>query len=366
MEKEKLIELIEKGLSSYQISKEFCLSQTTIAYWLKKFGLRTKYACKRKGEKYTYIGKEEENTNEKLCRNCNLVKPLSEFYLNKERGKHLGNCKECCSEINKKYNEDLKTTERYIKIANSIDWGTIQKDHNNGLAWYGIVKKYHISAITLNRAEKEGRIKKIKHGASNERKIAISKGRKKYLSENPDKHWWKNKDRFKSKPCEYLKQKLSENGINFIPEHQPLENRFFSIDIAFPDKKIGIEVNGNQHYNQDKTLKPYYQKRKELIEQEGWKIFDIYFIKVYDKKFINDLILELKSSYKLENIDYSFYIKKKKKKEIDIEKINKRKEEKLLLIKEKKELVLNSGIDFSKLGWAKMVGLLLNVKSGGR
>lgn len=31
----------------------------------------------------------------------------------------------------------------------------------------------------------------------------------------------------------------------------PLDDRSFSLDIAFPEKKIGIEVNGNQHYERN-------------------------------------------------------------------------------------------------------------------
>ena len=39
------------------------------------------------------------------------------------------------------------------------------------------------------------------------------------------------------------------------------DGRFFSIDIAFPDEKIGIEVNGNQHYDlcQEEINRTYYK-----------------------------------------------------------------------------------------------------------
>ena len=46
----------------------------------------------------------------------------------------------------------------------------------------------------------------------------ISDGRKKWLKDNPGKHPWRKKDKFVSAPCEYLKEKLTENNISF--EHK--------------------------------------------------------------------------------------------------------------------------------------------------
>ena len=101
--------------------------------------------------------------------------------------------------------------------------------------------------------------KNRKHSEQTKKKI--SESRKKYLRDNKDKHPWKRKNKFISTPCENVKKYLDDNNINYISEWSPLEDRFYSIDIAFPDKKIGIEINGNQHYNKDGTLKDYYQKR---------------------------------------------------------------------------------------------------------
>lgn len=89
--------------------------------------------------------------------------------------------------------------------------------------------------------------------------------RKKYLNENPDKHVWKRSTKFKSVPSENLKSYLRSLDIEFVEEYNPLADRFFSIDIAFPNLMIGIEINGNQHYNKDGTLSSYYQERNDLI-----------------------------------------------------------------------------------------------------
>lgn len=41
MNKEELIKLIDRGLSTYKIAKEFNCGQTNVRHWLKKFGLKT-------------------------------------------------------------------------------------------------------------------------------------------------------------------------------------------------------------------------------------------------------------------------------------------------------------------------------------
>lgn len=128
---------------------------------------------------------------------------------------------------------------------------------------------------------------------TDETKDLLRKNRMEYLEKNPDKHPWKNNSKFTSEPCELLKKKLKEAGLDFIEEYQPLSNRFFALDISFPDKKIGIEVNGNQHYNPDKTLKKYYQDRHNLIIESGWTLIELPYIEV----FRDDIIEEIKSYF---------------------------------------------------------------------
>lgn len=150
----------------------------------------------------------------------------------------------------------------------------------------------------------------MKHKDSTRKKL--SEIRKKYLNENPDKHPWKKSDKFKSVPCEKFKNILKQHGLTFVEEYQPLSNKFFSIDISFPDKKIGIEINGNQHYDRNGQLKNYYKDRKKLIEKEGWKLFDYHYSVAYDETMCKKIISSLKNDYDLSNIDYSFFVKEKK------------------------------------------------------
>ena len=126
-----------------------------------------------------------------------------------------------------------------------------------------------------------------------EARARISEARLKWLRENPEKHPWKRPDKFQSEPCEALKEKLREAGFDFVEEYQPFDDRFFAIDIAFPEAKIGIEVNGNQHYSdiETETLKPYYQRRHDLLVEEGWRMVEVRYNQVYNPSIIDNLQL---------------------------------------------------------------------------
>lgn len=70
-------------------------------------------------------------------------------------------------------------------------------------------------------------------------------------------------------------------NIEFVEEYSPFNDYHYSIDIAFPDLKLGIEVNGNQHYNKNGELKSYYQERHNIFESRGWKILEVHYSKCY-------------------------------------------------------------------------------------
>jgi len=62
MEKEKLKKMVDSGLSQRELSKEFLISQTSIRYWLRKYGLNTLSKISPKDFK--------EKRNESLCLQC--------------------------------------------------------------------------------------------------------------------------------------------------------------------------------------------------------------------------------------------------------------------------------------------------------
>ncbi len=104
-----------------------------------------------------------------------------------------------------------------------------------------------------------------------------------------------NYNRKTSIPCEKFKSLLKSENIIFEEEFKPMEKRHFSIDIAFPSKRIGIEINGNQHYSSEGILAPYYQERHDLIEKCGWKLYEIHYKKCFDDLFTQSFISSLKN-----------------------------------------------------------------------
>lgn len=158
------------------------------------------------------------------------------------------------------------------------------KQFNSGIQLGG-----HVTKCVKNPNNNVGKNSVYKKHNKNTR-IKMSLSRKLFLQKNMDKHPWKYSRKFVSVPCQYLKKILSDNNLNYEEEFSPLIDRSFSIDIAFPEYLLGLEVNGNQHYNKNGTLKSYYRKRHKLIESKGWKLIQIKYKKVYDEKFITKLL----------------------------------------------------------------------------
>lgn len=149
------------------------------------------------------------------------------------------------------------------------------------------------------------------HRHSEEEKKILSIKRKQYLKANPDKHPWRNNNKFKSKPCEGFKEWLILKNIPYIPEYNEhgVKDRNFSIDIALPDKMVAIEINGNQHYNRDGTLKDYYKEREELLESVGWKVYQLHYSMCFKIDKLESLLLNLIDSPLKIDFDYRHYTK---------------------------------------------------------
>ena len=125
---------------------------------------------------------------------------------------------------------------------------------------------------------------------SSETKKLLSNKRSEWLQSNPDHHPWKKSSKFISTPCEILKKRLRDEGIVFEEEYTPVPGRFFSIDIAIPEKKIGIEVNGEQHYTRTGELKDYYRDRHKIIEEAGWDLIELHYAACYNEGVIGAMV----------------------------------------------------------------------------
>lgn len=213
----------------------------------------------------------------------------------------------------------------------------------------------------------EGKFKFNPHKWTEAEKQNMSIIRKKWLAENPDKHPWKNKKHNYSKPCEYVKKILNENNISFIEEYDPkIKGHYFSLDIAFPDIKFAIEVNGNQHYNKDGNLAEYYLNRHNILEENGWKILELHYSKCYDFNIsilskINDINDFIDKDY----VNKYFSKREERRRQLIYEKELKIKNKKDKFYNRRKillDLLNNSNINFNKSKWAKEAFNYLNDK----
>lgn len=145
-----------------------------------------------------------------------------------------------------------------------------------------------------------------------ETKQLLSRKRKEYLYLHPDQHPWKRHEKFLSVPCEYLKTYLTKCNVSFDAEVSfPELSHNYSVDIYLPLYNTVIEVNGNQHYDAN-GLKEYYAKRHAELESIGLTVYEIHYSKVYDTKFIDELLYNiLHNEHTIAKIDFVHKISKR-------------------------------------------------------
>lgn len=203
------------------------------------------------------------------------------------------------------------------------------------------------------------------HTHSLDTKKVLSEKRKQYLKNNPDKHPWKRKDKINSVPCNNVKEFLNQRKIQYIEEYSPITDRLFSIDIAFPHIKVGIEINGNQHYTRDGKLKPYYQERHALIEQAGWRLIEVHYSQCFSADNISRF-LDFDIPFDNTGIIQRYFEKKKqreteKQKNASMPRGQKIKKLTTAKWESRKHEIFNHDIDFSKYGWVSKVATVLGI-----
>ncbi len=209
-----------------------------------------------------------------------------------------------------------------------------------------------------SRRDENGKIKRKTKYLSEEHKEKLRKAYYKWTSENREKFLKYSSGQ--SEPCEFFKELLRKNNINFIEEYIPYwKERGYRLDIAFPDEKIGIEINGTQHYDKNGNLNKGTLDKQLFFEQHGWQIIQIYYKDVYKEnpKCLEDILkLPIRDKHYIKE-DFDIKTQHRKEKEIlRIEKLNNKILKSEELENKRKEilrdLIENSNIDFSKFGWS--------------
>lgn len=109
-----------------------------------------------------------------------------------------------------------------------------------------------------------------KHTVEDKKKISIS--RIKYLKENPSQvPYLLNHSSRESYPEKYFNQILDKEGIKYDREYQV---GLYSLDFALLDKKIALEIDGEQHYVDNRIVQSDI-KRTNILEELGWSIIRV-------------------------------------------------------------------------------------------
>lgn len=289
------------------------------------------------------------------CKYCG-----EEFESKTKLGGHTTYCK-----LNPNRNKNLK---KLIISRSNIDYNNLKG--NKFICQYcgkevgnkGCLVLHEKSCLNnSNYIKKDLSIKpkeKIKRVLSAEHKEKIRRSYHKWMDEHYDDFIKYSSGQ--SNVCEHFKEVLRNNNIDFIEEYCPYwKERGYRLDIAFPDEKIGIEINGTQHYKLNGELNESTLEKQIFFENHGWTIIQLYYKDTYgnNPKCLNDILkLPIRDKHYIKNdFDIRLQLKQQKEKQLEEKRNNK-----LVLLEEEnnkrkeiiRNLIENSNIDFSKRGWS--------------
>lgn len=127
---------------------------------------------------------------------------------------------------------------------------------------------------TLSDGYKSGRLIHPNLGThhTEEEKRHLSEVRKAYLKENPDKvpYLLNHHSKGDSYPEKYFKDIFDKYNIKYEQNYYKLG---YFLDFAWPDKKMYLEIDGEQHYL-DKRIVEHDKIRTNNLLNEGWICVD--------------------------------------------------------------------------------------------
>lgn len=187
----------------------------------------------------------------------------------------------------------------------NLNWDEIQIYYNSGFTVEQTALNFHINPNTIYKRCKLGKfntrskseaqkLDQLKNPRilSKETKDKISASRIEYLNKNPEMVPYKLNHYSKglSYPERYWKEILISNNIIFTDQFQI---GLYSLDFALVDKMIDLEIDGEQHYL-DQRIVASDQRRTKFLEDLGWTVIRIRwseYKKLKDKQKFIDLIL---------------------------------------------------------------------------
>ncbi len=227
------------------------------------------------------------------------------------------------------------------------------KEFEKGIQLGGHISGCKLNPTSINRNKKIS-LSSFGKKTSIETKSKLSVSMKNYFSKNPDKLPYKLYHSSKESWIENIfKNKLiKENIINWKQEYN---FSIYSFDFAFENLMLAIELDGGTH--QFKHVKCIDYEKEKLANEYGWTV--IRFTGIEIKHNLDYCISVVKNYINSEN---KISLKYKTPHEKYTHEVNLRKLEKLRILEDKKNKILNSNINFNKNGWILEVSNILNIK----
>lgn len=179
-----------------------------------------------------------------------------------------------CGKICKNANS-LRNHERLCKLnpeRQESSW--VKFNHERGAWNKGLTKetdeRLRLQGLVLSEHYASGEIVSHNKGQtmSYEQRQKLSIARKRYLKENPDKvpYILNHHSNGDSYPEKYFKAILDNEKIEYKQNYY--QNGYF-LDFAWPEKKLYLEIDGEQHYV-DERIVEHDKVRTETLSNEGW------------------------------------------------------------------------------------------------
>lgn len=283
-----------------------------------------------------------------------------------------------CSFCNKEYDSIYaqRTHQRFCKLnPNHVVSPLIKHNNERGGVWNkGLTKdtdeRLKQKGEKLSQRYKNGELKASRTGklVSEETKKKISESMKKAQKEgrayNIGQSRWNNEH---SIPENWLIKVLKNdfNQIENIDYKTEMSFYRYALDFAWPEKKLCIEIDGKQHLYDEKQIARDKEKDR-LLKEDGWKELRLkwgYIVKYTQDaiKLITDFLKE-QGDITVPLYKSNSEIWEEKRKENELNGVLKDKQGKYCPRKlsedqwlKRKEIILSSNIDLTKLGWKSKV-----------
>lgn len=162
------------------------------------------------------------------------------------------------------------------------DWKKIQESYNEGKSLTDLTVEFGITKANLCKGARRGDLilrskseaaklylKKNPRKHTDDTKKKISKIRREYLEQNPDKVPYRlNHSSKKSYPEKVFENALIASSITDYTYNYPFG--IYQFDFAFVEDKIDVEIDGSTHL-QDKVIE-IDTRRDKLAKESGWRV----------------------------------------------------------------------------------------------